>query len=143
MKWQSTFDLSSIDTIVDEIYSLMQHNNIITFSGPLGAGKTTLIKKILTKCGVTDSVTSPTYTYVNTYHNNAHQTFYHFDLYRLKSIDEFVDAGFNELLSQKNNRVLIEWPEIIEPILHNEKVVTITLDYEGDNQRIITVQTKT
>lgn len=143
MKRQAIYNLSSIDKIVDEIYYLMQTNTIITFSGPLGAGKTTLVKKLLTKCGVTESVTSPTYNYVNTYTNDIHKIFYHFDLYRLKTVNEFTDAGFNELLNQRNSFALIEWPEVIEPILHNEPVIAITLDYAHDNQRIITIKTNT
>ena len=71
---------------------------------------------------------SPTYSYVQMYTNEIGKQFYHFDLYRLQDRNAFVFAGFNEFLYQADSLVIIEWPEIIMPLLdHN--VAHIELHY--------------
>jgi tRNA threonylcarbamoyladenosine biosynthesis protein TsaE len=110
----------------------------MTFTGPLGAGKTTIIRELLRRSGVTGLITSPTFTYVNLYTNEQGQTFYHFDLYRIQTLDEFAHAGFDEYLYQPNSRCFIEWPAIIEPLL-SSNVCRVTLDYDGSDARMIYV----
>ncbi|MDD2917225.1 MAG: tRNA (adenosine(37)-N6)-threonylcarbamoyltransferase complex ATPase subunit type 1 TsaE [Candidatus Gracilibacteria bacterium] len=78
--------------------------------GDLGAGKTTLSRYIIsTLLDKEIAVKSPTYVYYNRYGANV----YHFDLYRLKSYDDFVNIGGEEILDNPDNICLIEWPEII------------------------------
>jgi len=112
---------------------LLVNYNIITFIGPLGAGKTTIIREILRQAGVTAPVTSPTFGYVKSYvGGNNH--FYHFDLYRINNSDAFIDAGFDEYFTQKDSTCLIEWPEVIAPVLANKNIVTIAIDYDPIDQ---------
>ena len=82
----------------------------MTFTGPLGAGKTTLIKELLKQCGVRDTVTSPTFTYLNQYENAQGETFYHFDLYRLADPEELEFLGIRDYLSA-DAILFVEWPE--------------------------------
>jgi tRNA threonylcarbamoyladenosine biosynthesis protein TsaE len=82
---------------------------IVTITGDLGAGKTTLVKAICRGYGVTDDVTSPTFTLVHQY-ASARSAVYHLDLYRLRSPDELTNLGWDEILSREA-LVLIEWPE--------------------------------
>lgn len=131
-----TYTLDQIDMVVDTLYACMASCHIMTFTGPLGAGKTTIIRELLRKCGVKGLITSPTFTYVNLYTNDQGQTFYHFDLYRIQSLDDFAHAGFDEYLYQPNSRCFIEWPAVIEPLL-GEKVCRVSIDYDGPDARII------
>ena len=76
----------------------------------LWAGKTTLAKHILNDIlWIEGEVTSPTYTYYNTYLDN-----YHFDLYRINNYDEFFAIWWEEILDNNSWVILVEWPEIIE-----------------------------
>jgi len=141
------FNQKNIPTIVaKQIIPLFDHKNIFTLYGPMGAGKTTLIKEILRQFGVTQTVISPTFGYVNTYHGNNNQIFYHFDLYRLGSVNEFIEAGFDEYFAQPNAFVIIEWPELIESLLtipeFIERTQIINLAYNSDDfsHRIVRIQ---
>lgn len=130
MKTNITYGLEDIPDVVEKLYALLSSCSVMTFTGPLGAGKTTLVRLLLQRCGVTDLITSPTFTYVNVYENGSSETFYHFDVYRIKSLNEFKAAGFDEYLYQPSSWAFIEWPEIIEPLLtHN--VCRVTIEYEG------------
>jgi len=115
---------------------------IVTFEGPLGAGKTTLVRELLQQCGVTGEITSPTFTYMNVYKNNKGETFYHFDLYRIKTVDEFIAAGFDEYLYQPQSWVFIEWPSVIMPLLTHD-ACHISIDYANDlHKRMLTMRSE-
>lgn len=96
---------------VDEISPQLKHP-ILLLKGNLGAGKTTFTQFLLKSLGSQDEVSSPTYAIVNEYNTPKGKVF-HFDLYRMKSIDEVYDIGMEEYL---DNALLciIEWPEIYE-----------------------------
>jgi len=131
------YSLDQVDAIAAQLVDLLENSAIVTLKGPLGVGKTTLVRALLRAWHVTDSITSPTYTYVNVYNNKAHKTFYHFDLYRVHSIDDFVQAGFNEYLYVPNSLALIEWPDSIESLLQ-DKVTHLTIDYhDGLDKRVL------
>ncbi len=128
------FDLSQLDNVAQKLYSYKETCTVYTFTGPLGAGKTTLVKSLLSHFGVKEPITSPTFNYVNSYQNSSGEILYHFDLYRLKNIHEFLEAGFDEFLYRENSWSFIEWPEIIVPLLtHN--ACFITIDYYAETQR--------
>ncbi len=135
----------NINQLAAHIITLMPRYTIFTFIGPLGAGKTTLIKEILRQSGVTDIVTSPTFGYVNTYHNPQASAFHHFDLYRIASAQDFIYAGFDEYLQQEHSWSFIEWPGVIENLLKQPGVVQgvcqIAIDYSVDDpsQRTVTI----
>jgi tRNA threonylcarbamoyladenosine biosynthesis protein TsaE len=127
-KKQITYSLEQIDEIAAQLADMVPSVAIMTFVGPLGAGKTTMVRSLLRASGVQDTITSPTYTYLNIYRNPDGFTFYHFDLYRIVSLDDFINAGFNEYLYQPNSIALIEWPEIIDPLLM-DRVCRVSIDY--------------
>jgi tRNA threonylcarbamoyladenosine biosynthesis protein TsaE len=128
------FTLDEIDEVVEELVKVMQKCRVITFSGNLGAGKTTLVKALLKKLGVRDIVTSPTFTYVNVYKMSDGATYYHFDLYRISTLAEFVHAGFDEYLYAPNSWCFIEWPEVIKPLLTHD-VCFVELSYIDEDTR--------
>lgn len=82
---------------------------LVTISGELGAGKTTLVQAICRGYGVTEEVTSPTFALVHRY-GSPKGTVYHLDLYRLKSPDELTNLGWDEIVAEEA-LVLVEWPE--------------------------------
>lgn len=105
------------------------------FDGEMGAGKTTLIKSICKNLGVIDEVSSPTFSIVNEYKTVDGKTVYHFDFYRVKSIEEVYDMGVEDYFSS-GNICLIEWPEKIKEILENEIVFQIFINLKN-KQRFI------
>ena len=108
--------LDALDSVSANILPLINDNyNLVTLSGDLGAGKTTLVKSLLKNFDIVeDEVTSPTFNILNIYTNSEFQI-WHYDLYRLNSAEELFNLNFEEALEQK--LVLIEWPEIIAEYL--------------------------
>lgn len=128
------YSIDTISEVIEDLQQLLPDYKIFTFTGALGAGKTTLIQELLKANGIDEYIQSPTFTYMTPYTNASGYTFYHFDLYRLKSMQEFLNAGFQEYLYEPKSWALIEWPDIIRPLLKHS-VCAINIDYFGDNQR--------
>ena len=132
---KTSFSEAEVGEVVDCLYDRMGNCRIFAFSGPLGAGKTTIIRSLLRKAGVYEPITSPTFTYVNHYRNEKGQKFYHFDLYRMESVADFLDAGFEEYFFEPNSWCFIEWPEIIYSLLP-EQACCVILDYHNEKRTI-------
>lgn len=128
------YTLCDIERVAKNLKQLLNDCSVLTFTGPLGAGKTTLIKELLRQCGISQTVTSPTFTYMNMYEDPSGRTFYHFDLYRIGSMQEFQEAGFDEYLYEPESHALIEWPEHILPLL-THKVCHVAIDYHDDPEK--------
>jgi tRNA threonylcarbamoyladenosine biosynthesis protein TsaE len=134
------YSVNDIDAVAQDLLMRIADTAVLTFTGDLGAGKTTLISALLKKAGVDELVTSPTFSYVHIYENDEGKKFYHFDLYRISSIDDFVLAGFEEYLYAPKSLCLIEWPEIIMPLMAKD-VYHITIDFDEDSEkRILTIK---
>ncbi|SHK55901.1 tRNA (adenosine(37)-N6)-threonylcarbamoyltransferase complex ATPase subunit type 1 TsaE [Epilithonimonas mollis] len=102
--------------VVNQIIPNLQHN-ILLLRGNLGAGKTTFSQFLLKELGSDDEISSPTYSIVNEYNTPKGKVF-HFDLYRLKSVDEAYDFGIEEYLDNAFLSI-IEWPEIYKDELES------------------------
>ena|SRR3990167_161132 len=87
---------------------------IVALKGNLGAGKTTFVQGFLQGLAISDLAQSPTFTFMQIYQGTV--PIYHFDLYRLKSSEDFIALGFEEYI-HSNAISMIEWPEIIQSIL--------------------------
>ncbi len=107
--------------------------DVITVSGELGAGKTTLISGLARGWGSTDQVTSPTFVLVNEYHRPDGQVLWHLDCYRLQSADEAIAFGFDDLLAS-GGVMVIEWPERIAAALPPERL-TLALRWADHTRR--------
>ena len=83
---------------------------VVGVSGELGAGKTTLVRAIASALGVTEPVTSPTFALVHRYPGRG-VTVHHVDAYRLKRPADAADLGLDDIASETDAVVLIEWPE--------------------------------
>ena len=128
---ERTYTRDDLHAVAQQLATLLETHAVVTLTGPLGAGKTTLVRELLRVCGVEGVVTSPTYTYLNLHEDQRGRMFYHFDLYRIKTIDEFHAAGFDEYLYAPESRALIEWPEVIMPLL-THSVCHVQIDYDDD-----------
>ncbi|MBT0534492.1 tRNA (adenosine(37)-N6)-threonylcarbamoyltransferase complex ATPase subunit type 1 TsaE [Riemerella anatipestifer] len=108
------FKISTIEEwqeVIQQILPQLKHP-ILLLKGNLGVGKTSFTQFLLRTLGSTDEVSSPTYAIVNEY-TCPKGNIYHFDLYRMKSIDEAFDIGIEEYL-ETGFLSIIEWPEIYE-----------------------------
>jgi tRNA threonylcarbamoyladenosine biosynthesis protein TsaE len=129
------YSLEDVPKVTKQLIALMPQCSVFTFTGPLGAGKTSLVREILRLLGVHGPIASPTFTYVNQYTTANGQTIYHFDLYRIVNQDDFIAAGFDEYLYQPNSWVFIEWPEPVMALL-DQKVCNIKIDYNNDKRTL-------
>lgn len=137
-----TYSQKDLAQTAQRLWALVQSSGapLITFEGPFGAGKTTLITTLLKQVGVEDDITSPTYSYVNCYSSSLYPQIFHFDLYRLNTAQDFLNAGFEEYLTEAGSLILIEWPAIImnslpRPVCH------VVLSYHHElEERQITIE---
>ena len=128
-----------LSQVSDYLLSMRDEADIIAFYGSMGAGKTTLIKNLCHRMGVTDEVNSPTFAIVNEYVTEEGESVYHFDFYRIKKIEEDYDIGFENYFDS-GNLCLIEWPEMIEPLMP-EKYIRVEIRHGAtDVEREITCE---
>lgn len=112
---------------------------LLFYLGDLGSGKTKFTEGFLEFFGLDDEISSPTFTIVNEYCKN-NLNIYHFDVYRLEDLDEFYAIGGTEYFD--NGICLIEWGELIEPILSRYIKITINKDIDYENKRYIDIDFK-
>jgi len=110
-------------------------SRIFAFYGQMGSGKTTFIKALCKELGVTDTVTSPSFTLINEYRRPGDVPVYHFDFYRIKKILEVLDFGIEEYFDSASP-CFMEWPELIEPLLPAD-TLRISVTVMPDGSRII------
>ena len=117
----------------------LKGGEIIAVCGPLGSGKTHLIKGIAAGTGAEDrrSVTSPTFVIVNEYKGRL--DIYHVDAYRLNSIDEFEMIGFDDFC-YPGSVVLIEWADKIESVLQGLDYIRIQISHDSKTKRKIHIK---
>jgi tRNA threonylcarbamoyladenosine biosynthesis protein TsaE len=131
------FKLNSISDTKNLAQSLskkLSSGDIVTFTGDLGAGKTSFCKFIIQKLiGESTYVTSPTFNIVQLY-DSPKFIIYHFDLYRLKHPHEIYDLAIDD--AWRDGICLIEWPEIIMNILPASRIEIALSFGEDENQRI-------
>lgn len=127
--------LADLSPLIKEIIQHIHQFPIVLLKGNLGAGKTTLSQRIGKSLGVIEEITSPTYTIVNEYQLPDSGKLFHFDLYRLKDINELEGIGFTEYIDS-GNICLIEWPELAEPYLTGLPVQEINIELKDDVREI-------
>ncbi len=108
---------------------------VIAYKGDLGAGKTAFTRGLARGLGISDPVTSPTYTIVNEYLDGRLPLF-HFDMYRLSSADDLFDIGWEDYL-ERGGVCAVEWSENVAEAL--EDPITVTIEKLGEESRKITV----
>lgn len=113
----------------------LQKDSIVALYGDLGAGKTTFVQGLAKGLGINDAIQSPTFIYVNEYQGKV--PLFHFDLYRMKSAEDFLSLGFDEYFFA-GGVCAIEWPQRIASILPLE-CITIEFIYR-EKGRVVKIQ---
>ena len=116
----------------------LRPGDVIAYFGDLGAGKTAFTRGIAEGLGVSEQVTSPTYTIVNEYLSGRLPLF-HFDMYRLGSSDELFDIGWEDYLA-RGGVCAVEWSENVEDALQDAIRITIEKDSLVPDTRHITIE---
>ena len=114
-----TLTFNNIEQLPDVARRLLDEfpdERFFAFFGPMGVGKTTLIKELCAQLGVEQNVCSPTFAIVNEYSDAEGEPIYHFDFYRIKNLDEAYDIGYEEYF-YSGYFCFTEWTEKIEPLL--------------------------
>lgn len=139
-KMEEYFSHSPAETfnLGQKLGSTLGPNTVVCFFGDLAAGKTTFIKGLITGATLInpDTIQSPTFTYLHIYEGK--KTIYHFDLYRLRDIDEFLSMGFDEYFDA-GGICCVEWSERIASYLPRQ-CIQITMEHAGEDNRKITIQ---
>lgn len=132
---QQTIDLGR------RIGSQLKGGEVIAVCGPLGSGKTHLIKGIAAGAGAKDSrlINSPTFVIVNEYQGRF--DIFHIDAYRINSVSEFEMLGFDDFCYPQSV-VLIEWADKIESALQTIDYIRIELEHAGQTKREIHITNK-
>lgn len=129
-------DENELDKVARFICKHYLHNKIFLFYGEVGAGKTTLIKKICKYLKVEDNITSPTFSIVNKYTYANNHIISHFDFYRVENIDEVYNIGVYEYLDS-SKFCFFEWPEVANEIF-TDKYLKIFIKV-NNSKRIINI----
>ena len=127
--------LKDLDKTAANLLEAFANRRVFAFYGNMGAGKTTFIQAICRSLGSDDVVTSPTFAIINEYKTGEQKPIYHFDFYRIKNMEEAFDLGYEDYL-YSNDYCLIEWPEMIEPLLTGN-IVEVTIEVNADESRTI------
>ncbi|MDG2265061.1 MAG: tRNA (adenosine(37)-N6)-threonylcarbamoyltransferase complex ATPase subunit type 1 TsaE [Candidatus Marinamargulisbacteria bacterium] len=140
-----TFSYSELPAICVELMPAVMAHRLVLFSGPMGAGKTTVIAALAHALGCTDWVRSPSYTWVNQYRIHSPQytgPLYHLDLYRLdtvssvESVVHHVDLA--RYIEDADALCFIEWGEQLPPVLHTRPPLCIHMDYgQSEDERVV------
>jgi tRNA threonylcarbamoyladenosine biosynthesis protein TsaE len=141
MKWiDKNYGVAEMQIVAAELAEVISQFKVVTFSGNLGAGKTSLIKMLCHLWGVQDTVSSPTYALVNQYTAQNEKTgplIYHIDLYRVKDEEEAFQAGIEDHL-YSGDLCLVEWPEKAKGIIP-KGALSVEISYVTDEERYIRV----
>jgi len=111
-----TVGLEGVIEVANEIVQETEGTSVFVFIGELGSGKTTLIKEICRELKVVDPVQSPTFSIVNEYRTSENLPVYHFDFYRISSVEEAIAMGVDDYIFS-GYICMIEWPERIAALL--------------------------
>ncbi|MCW3461886.1 tRNA (adenosine(37)-N6)-threonylcarbamoyltransferase complex ATPase subunit type 1 TsaE [Chitinophaga nivalis] len=138
MQW--IFTLDQLPETACQFWEYFADKHVFTLDGPMGAGKTTLVKALCEARGVQDATASPTFSIINEYtgQDTSGQPcrIYHLDLYRLKDLEDAISAGVEETLYQPHAISFVEWPDIIAPLLPPD-AIHLQLEVQPDQKRVL------
>ena len=131
---------ADLDRAAKEFVTLMGDETVYAFNGQMGAGKTTFIRALSRALGVSDDeANSPSFSIINEYRSDTTaELIYHFDLYRLESVDEALEIGVEDYFDS-GALCLLEWPERIEPLLPDDTVI-VDIKVNPDESRTLTLR---
>ena len=138
---RETFTTQNEDETIrrgEQFAQRLQPGDVVALYGDLGSGKTRFAKGISRGLGVREAVTSPTFVVVNE-HLDGRMPLYHFDFYRIRTIAELDEIGFDEYINRAGVCV-VEWAELIRPRLPEHRYDIHCALGKNENERIITIE---
>ena len=129
--------LHELTAAAKKFISITRDYKKFAFFGAMGSGKTTLIKEICKQLGATDTVTSPTFSLVNEYRAPDGSIMFHFDLYRINSVEELFDLGYEEYF-YSDSYLFIEWAEKAESLIP-DRCLKVYLEETGSTARQVRI----
>ncbi|MDD3662679.1 MAG: tRNA (adenosine(37)-N6)-threonylcarbamoyltransferase complex ATPase subunit type 1 TsaE [Candidatus Pacebacteria bacterium] len=141
-----SYNLSEIKKIALEVKGVIDKKSntkeatIVTLSGDLGAGKTTLTKELAKTLGVSGDIISPTFVIMKKYKtkNLKFKNLIHIDAYRLNNSEELFNLGWSEIIKEKNNLIILEWPEIVDGCLKGGEI-KVVLGHQDEKNRTLEI----
>lgn len=122
--------IKQLPQIAKQILEITDKHRVYAFYGPMGAGKTTLIRELCKYLNISEEANSPSFAIINEYTMPNNDSVYHFDFYRIKNESEAFDLGYEDYF-YSGNYCFIEWPEKIESLLPPDHVIITIEDVEG------------
>ncbi|MBI2098240.1 MAG: tRNA (adenosine(37)-N6)-threonylcarbamoyltransferase complex ATPase subunit type 1 TsaE [Candidatus Wildermuthbacteria bacterium] len=115
---------------------------VVGLQGPLGSGKTTFAQGFARGLGVIEKILSPTFVIIKRYKipdsGSSFHILYHIDCYRIEDVRDILELGWEEIVSDPRNIVLIEWPERIQNILPKD-ILLLEFQAKGEYERAISL----
>ena len=127
--------LKEINKAAKQFIDINNTNKQFAFYGEMGAGKTTFIKELCSILESMDEVTSPTFSLINEYHTKADEKIFHFDFYRIESIEEVYNIGYEDYF-YSDSYCFVEWPELIEELIP-DTMIKVKINVLDDGSREI------
>lgn len=133
-------DLEQVAQAVTEYFGEFE---VYALDGEMGSGKTTFMRALGKVLKINEEVTSPTYSLVNEYSiDSSIMRIFHFDLFRLKSIEELTDIGFEEYLHAPDVYVFVEWWQMAKELIEQTDYVLLQFEKINETTRRITIEEK-
>ena len=123
--------LDETKKLSNDFAAKLKGGEVVLLNGDLGAGKTTFTQFVFKALGVKQVVSSPTFAILKSYEGKF--KLHHFDTYRI-TIEEAIEAGFDEVINEADSVKFIEWSENISALLPN-KTICVNIKRVGENER--------
>ena len=136
--------INDTNELSSEVSKIVKQGTILLLNGELGSGKTQFVRFLGNHLNVLDSISSPTFLILNIYESDKNFKIYHFDFYRVNSIEELEQVGFFEILNQRKGLIIVEWANRYKDLFLNETDRTIDIYFnfikDNINQREISIK---
>ena len=132
-----THNEAETEALGARLAAVLSPGAVVAYRGGLGMGKTAFTRGLARGLGISEPVTSPTFTIVNEYEGGRLPLF-HFDMYRLGSSDELFDIGWEDYL-RRGGVCAVEWSEIVDDALEGDAIRVDIRRGADDGQRVITI----
>ena len=136
---QQINSIEYLDRSARQLLDAFPDKRIFAFYGEMGAGKTTFIKALCRALQVNDITSSPSFGLIHEYASEHGESVFHFDFYRIETVEEIFDIGYEEYMFS-GEYCFLEWPEMVESILPEETVRIALTVADGGIRELMELQ---